>query len=142
MKKKGETRQIFITEFDLQRLEELVESSKERSSRDSRYLDELEQELIKAEVVEPAGIPPDVVTMNSRICLKDLDSGDELHYTLVFPSDADLEKGNISILAPIGTAMFGYRTGDQITWAVPGGTRKLKIKKILYQPEAAGDYHL
>jgi regulator of nucleoside diphosphate kinase len=93
-------------------------------------------------VVTPAGIPPDVITMNSRVCLQDMDSGEDLVYTLVFPGDADVESGKISVLAPIGTAMIGYRSGDRITWSVPGGVKKLKVKKILYQPESAGDFHL
>ncbi len=142
MKKTSAPRQIYITNFDLQRLEELIEAATARSTRDSSNIAQLEEELLKAEVVEPAGIPPDVVTMNSKVCLKDLDSGEELEYTLVFPSEANLAAGRISILAPVGTAMFGYRAGDRISWAVPGGTRKLKIKKVLYQPEAAGDFHL
>ena len=142
MKKSTVARQIYITDFDLQRLEELIEAAKARSTRDSSNIEQLEEELLKAEVVDPAGIPPDVVTMNSKVCLKDLDSGEELEYTLVFPPEANLAAGKISILAPVGTALFGYRAGDRISWAVPGGTRKLKIKKVLYQPEAAGDYHL
>lgn len=79
------SRQIFITDFDLERLEELIETTSRNSSRDGRYLHELEQELTKAEVVTPAGIPPDVITMNSRVCLRDMESGEDLIYTLVFP---------------------------------------------------------
>lgn len=136
------TRQIFITDFDLQRLQDLIENASRRPSRDGRHLEELGQELLKAEVVDPTGIPPDVITMNSRVCLSDIVSGEDLVYTLVFPGDADLESGKISVLAPIGTAMIGYRTGDRIKWRVPSGIKKLKVKRILYQPEAAGDFHL
>lgn len=142
MKTQTNNRQIFITDFDLERLEDLIDNASRRSSRDSKYLKELGQELMKAEVVAPTGIPPDVITMNSCVCLHDMDSREELVYTLVFPADADLDSGRISVLAPIGTALIGYRTGDRITWQVPGGTKKLKVKKILYQPEAAGDFHL
>ena len=142
MKERTSSRQIFITDFDVERLEVLIENANRRSSRDGKYLEELEHELTKAEVVAPAGIPPDVITMNSRVCLQDMDSGEDLVYTLVFPGDADVDSGKISVLAPIGTAMIGYRTGDRITWSVPGGVKKLKVKKILYQPESAGDFHL
>lgn len=142
MKKTTAIRQIFITAFDLQRLDKLIDSATANSQRDNRNMEELEEELLKAEVVDSSGIPPDVITMNSKVSLQDLDSGEQIEYTLVFPGDADLSSGKISILAPIGTAMFGYRTGDRISWSVPGGVRKLKIKKILYQPEAAGDFHL
>ena len=142
MKQSTLSRQIVITDYDMQRLEELIENTRALSSRDTRYLDELEQELHKAEVVPPDGIPPDVITMNSRVCLKDVNSGEELVYTLVFPREANLEKGRISVLAPVGTAMIGYRKGDRISWPVPGGIKKLQVKKIFYQPEAVGDYHL
>lgn len=142
MKVHASSRQIFITDFDLERLEDLIENASHRSSRDDKHLEELKQELSKADVVPPAGIPPDVITMNSRVCLQDLETGEDLVYTLVFPTDADLESGKISVLAPIGTAMIGYRVGDTIKWQVPAGTRKFKVKRLLYQPEAAGDYHL
>ncbi|HML79323.1 MULTISPECIES: nucleoside diphosphate kinase regulator [Geobacter] len=141
MKKKAEERSIYITEFDLTRLEELLDKIDTEGSRDSRHLQELEDELLRAEVVEPQQIPADVVTMNSRVALKDLATGEEMVYELVFPSDARLEENRISILAPVGTALLGYRAGDTISWKVPGGTRKIKITKILYQPEAAGDFH-
>lgn len=142
MKPKGSIhqRQIVITEFDLERLQILIEEMQEQPSRDSRYLDELSEELLRAEVVSPQEIPPQVITMNSRVRLQDLDSKAEQEYTLVFPVDADLEQGRISVLAPIGMAMIGYRLGDTITWKVPAGLRRLKVKKILYQPEAAGDF--
>ncbi|MBT0653051.1 nucleoside diphosphate kinase regulator [Geomobilimonas luticola] len=142
MQERTNTRQIFITEFDLHRLDVLIENAGSTQSRDSRNLEELGEELLLADVVDPAGIPPDVITMNSRVCLQDMDTGEDLVYTLVFPKDANLESGRISVLAPVGTAMIGYREGDTITWPVPGGMKRLKVKKILYQPEAAGDYHL
>jgi regulator of nucleoside diphosphate kinase len=61
---------------------------------------------------------------------------------LVFPENADLKQGKVSILAPIGTAMLGYEVGDIFEWDVPAGKRRLKVKRIIYQPEASGDYHL
>ena len=135
-------RQIVITEFDLERLQRLIEEMEEFPARDNRYLDELSEELLRAEVVAPEEIPPQVITMNSRVRLQDLDSKAELEYTLVFPPEANLDQGKISVLAPVGMAMIGYREGDTITWKVPAGTRRLKVKKILYQPEAAGDFHI
>jgi regulator of nucleoside diphosphate kinase len=63
-------------------------------------------------------------------------------WTLVFPEDADIDQNRISVLAPIGTAMLGYSVGDTIEWPVPEGLRRIQVKEILYQPEAAGDYHL
>jgi regulator of nucleoside diphosphate kinase len=63
-------------------------------------------------------------------------------FTLVFPAEADYERGRLSVLAPIGMALLGYRAGETVEWKVPSGVRRLKIEQVLYQPEAAGDYHL
>jgi len=87
-------------------------------------------------------VPPDVITMNSRVRLYDLDADEELIFTLVFPEDADPAENKISVLAPIGMAMLGYRVGDTFEWEVPAGISRLRVLEILYQPEAAGDYDL
>lgn len=142
MKKAAEERTIYITSFDVSRLEELLEVANDFSARDNKHLDELTKELLRAEVVNSKSIPADVITMNSKVSLLDLDTKEEKTYTLVFPSEANIDENKISILAPIGTAMLGYHIGDTIKWHVPAGIRKLKITDILYQPESAGDYHL
>lgn len=135
-------RTIFITEFDLKRLRELIADSMSTDYRNSPYLKQLSEELKRGQVVAPANVPPDVITMNSRVLLLDLESNEEMEYTLVFPQDADPATGRISILAPIGTAMLGYREGDTFTWNVPDGVRKIKVVRILFQPEASGNFEL
>jgi regulator of nucleoside diphosphate kinase len=133
---------IHITQFDNQRLRDLLAEARYTGYRGSEYLKGLEQELDRAKVVDPKTVPPDLVTMNSRVRLEDLETGEEMVYTLVFPENANLAENKISILAPIGTAMLGYRVGDVFEWKVPSGISRLKIKELLYQPESAGDYHL
>ncbi|MFW6113514.1 MAG: nucleoside diphosphate kinase regulator [Actinomycetota bacterium] len=134
-------RDIYITDFDLKRLKTLV--FEERSSgHDKDYLRNLEEELDRAKVVDAADIPSEVITMNSRVRLKDLATEDEIVLSLAFPQDADIDEGRISVLAPIGTGMIGCKVGDVIEWDVPAGVRKLEIIEILYQPEAEGDFHL
>lgn len=137
-----EKRTIYITELDMERLKERLLESEAIPERDRENLAELEQELMRAEVVSPQEVPGDVITMNSSVRLKDLDTKKELTYTLVFPADANAAQNKISVLAPIGTALIGYQVGDIITWEVPAGRRRLKVEEVLYQPEAAGDYHL
>lgn len=128
---------IVITEPDMERLRYLLDPVRRPLSRDQEHLDVLEQELDRARILSPGETPPEVVTMNSRVRLKNLTTGAEMTYTLVFPKDADLKAGKISVLAPIGTAILGYRAGDVIAWSVPGGKRKFRIEEVLYQPEAA-----
>jgi len=92
-------------------------------------------------IVDSREVLQDVITMNSRAELVDLDTNETMVFTLVFPRDANIDEGKISVLAPLGAAILGYRLGDQFEWQVPAGIRRLKITKIVYQPEAAGDYH-
>jgi regulator of nucleoside diphosphate kinase len=134
--------QIYITEFDMKRLRDLIDLARRAGAYSKDYLNKLSDELDRGQLVAPEDVPKDVITMNSRVCLTDLDSGEETVYTLVFPDNSDLSQGKISVLAPIGTAMFGCRIGDTITWEVPDGVIHLQVKEILYQPEASGDYHL
>jgi regulator of nucleoside diphosphate kinase len=131
-------RDIYITDLDLKRLSELLEAARRFNERDPVDLAQLAGELARAQVVPSAQVPADVITMNSTVCLEDMESGEEMIYTLVFPKDADIDQGKISVLAPIGTAMLGYRVGDTLEWPVPGGISRLKVKQILYQPEASG----
>jgi len=135
-------RKIFITDADRDRLEKLLLGTRVWSSRDKEHLQALEEEMDKAHIVGSRDIPGDVVTMRSQVRVKDMKSGTEMDLSVVFPSEADSEQGKISVLAPVGTALLGYRVGDTVEWKVPGGLRRLKIERILYQPEAAGDYHL
>ena len=128
---------LYITKADYEKLQRLIEGMRSAGSFDMKYLNVLEEELGEAEIVEPEAIPPDVVTMNSEVRLKDLDSGDTVVYRLVFPTQARTEN-SISILAPIGMAMLGYQVGDIIEWPVPRGIRRLKVLEVLFQPEAAG----
>lgn len=127
------SRTIYVTEHDLQRLEGIVGSGQ------SPNLDLLRDELDRATIVKSGEIPPNVVTMNSRVKFADLNSREELQITLVYPHSADASAGKISILAPVGAALLGLSVGDHIEWPVPSGkTRTLKVTEVLYQPEAEG----
>ena len=136
------TRKLCVTRFDKSRLEELIAVAKEFGDQTRKDLELLAGELERAEAVVSKNVPADVVTMNSKVVLRDLDTSEEMTYLLVVPSDADIEEGAISVLAPVGTAILGYAKGDVVEWPVPSGLRRIRIEKIVYQPEAAGDYHL
>lgn len=134
---------IYVTQTDRERLENLIELVRERDDRSELpYVERLEDELAHAEVLASDDIPADVVTMRSKVKLKDLDTGDETIYAIVFPSEANFDDGKISILAPLATALLGYRLGDTVEFQAPSRLRRLQILEILYQPETSGDYDL
>jgi len=126
----------------MDRLTELIDGLRLSPKANQVNLDLLEKELYRAVLVDPPNIPRDVITMNSKVIITDTESGEKTTYTLVFPSAANISENKLSIMAPLGMALLGYRTGDIIEWPVPSGVRKLKVDEIIYQPEAAGDYHL
>lgn len=135
-------KEIYITESDMKRLKELIVVARKFGNKEEKYIADLENELNKGKVVQPQDIPPEVITMNSKVHLRYLDTNEKVIYQLVFPDHADVDQGRISILAPIGTALLGYSVGDVIEWKVPSGVAKLRVEQVLYQPEAAGDYSL
>lgn len=133
-----EKRNIFITEKDMERLEPMV-----AGARNHPNIRRLREELERAVIVPSAEIPADVVTMNSRVVFRELETGEETEATLVYPSQADVNQRRISILAPVGAALLGLSAGDEIQWPLPSGKKRTyKIISILYQPEAAGNYDL
>jgi regulator of nucleoside diphosphate kinase len=132
-------REIYITEHDMKRLRALIEIY---NGKDRPYIDLLEEELERAKVVDPKSIPNDVVTMNSVVRIKDLDTNEEKTFTLVFPGKRGATENALSILAPIGTALLGYREGDIVEWEVPAGMKRFQIMEIIYQPERLGNYEL
>jgi regulator of nucleoside diphosphate kinase len=80
--------------------------------------------------------------MRSKVKLKDMDTGEEAVYSIVFPTEANFDDGRISILAPMATALLGYKLGDTVEFEAPTRSRRLRIEEIVYQPESAGDYDL
>jgi regulator of nucleoside diphosphate kinase len=136
-------RTLYITAYDKDRLDDLLAEARARGEHHLRDLDELATELKEARVVDPKSIPRGVVTMNSRVSLREAGTAEERVYSLVFPQHANVKAGAISVLAPLGTALLGYTEGDEIEWPMPSGrTKRFRIEKVIYQPEAAGAFHL
>jgi len=129
-------RNIIITAPDHAKLSDLIAYGN-LSQRERGEVHALEGELERAEIIAPDAVPPDVITMNSRAELLDLDTGERMAFTLVFPDEANLAEGKISVLAPVGTGMLGYRVGDSFERRAPYGMRRLKVVDVTFQPEAA-----
>jgi regulator of nucleoside diphosphate kinase len=122
---------ITITQPDLLRLAHLLRAH----VRTSPYLAALERQLAIASLAPEAAVPPDVVTMGSRFRFTDRRSGVSETYRLVYPDEADLDRGRLSVFAPVGTAVLGRRAGETVWWTVPSGLRVVRIDEVLYQPE-------
>jgi regulator of nucleoside diphosphate kinase len=131
-------RAIYITEEDLHRLQRLVDGLKANSNGELSNIMALEEELDRAHVVHAKTIRPDVVTLNSHVRVCDLDTDKIMEYEVVYPNTKPRSSADpLSVLAPLGTALLGYRAGDIVEWQVPKGKRRLKVLEVLYQPEAA-----
>jgi regulator of nucleoside diphosphate kinase len=129
---------LVITEADFDRLNALLTSAFAKVISPVEYLDDLRAELKKARIVRPDKAPRQVVTMNSTVTLRDLDTGEKETYTLVYPDQADIANNRLSVLAPVGTAILGQRVGDELKWRVPSGWRRLKVQRVVSQPEREG----
>lgn len=120
---------IVIADRDLRRLDGLLGASV-AARRDASHLQELRAELDRAIIVSPEEIPAGVITMDSTVMVEDLTTGMRRQITLVYPADASAELGRISVLAPLGTALLGFREGDEVEWRMPGGLRHLRIERV------------
>ena len=125
---------IHITEIDKARLRNML------AFEEPSGIFELEHEIERAIVVDPLAVASDVVTMNSKAVVQ-LDD-EAMEVALVYPEDADDSAGKLSVFSDMGTAILGYKEGDTFAWRLRNRTRHIRIEKVLYQPEAAGDFHL
>lgn len=137
-------KQIMVTAQDRQRLADCLSVLQEFPDKlELPHIQYLEKEVQRAKVVlDPLALPADVITMRSRVKLVNLDTGAELDCVLVYPAERAPEEGRISVLAPLGAAMLGYRVGDVFEAELPKGPCKFRVETVVYQPESAGDYHL
>lgn len=128
---------ILITEKDQLRIKNIL------SFQDTEDFENLELELDRARIISDDEVPPDLVTMNSKVKFLNMHDNKEVTITIVYPSDANFAEGKISVLASLGSALIGLRVGQEINWMFPDGkTKKLKILEVIYQPEANEQWQL
>ncbi|WP_159917633.1 nucleoside diphosphate kinase regulator [Pantoea sp. 18069] len=131
--------QIILSSLDLDRIEALLAAIPASVFPGKA---DLEAELDRADVVEPAQMPPNVVTMNSTVQFEILETRQDFRLTLVYPRDIDGSADRVSIFAPVGSALLGLSVGDELAWPGPGGkSMTVRVTGILYQPESAGELH-
>jgi regulator of nucleoside diphosphate kinase len=129
--------EIIVTASDYAELSSVITVIGKVSQRVKWELRLLENELKRARIVAPEEVPPDVITINTHAELLDLETGERMEFMPVLPVDENINEGKISVLAPLGTAMLGYRVGDEFDWHIPHGLRRLKVTKLHFQPEAS-----
>jgi regulator of nucleoside diphosphate kinase len=128
-------RNIIITAPDHARLSDMICFNLPHRERAGAHV--LEAELERAEIVAPETAPPDLITMNTRAELLDIDTGERMEFTVVYPHEADVAEGRISVLSPVGAGMLGYRVGDVFERRAPYGMRRLRVMDVSFQPEAS-----
>lgn len=138
----GVHKKIYITELDKERLLKLINDELYIGTISDETIQSLENEINRAIIVSPREVSQGIVTMNSKALIQLNDEEEAVEVSLVYPSEADMTKMKLSVFSPIGTAILGYSEGDRISWSVPSGKIDIHIRKIIYQPEAAGHYHL
>ncbi|GGD09568.1 nucleoside diphosphate kinase regulator [Franconibacter pulveris 1160] len=130
---------IIINELDAERLDMLLEKPAFAGLPVAQALNE---ELDRAQICRPQALPADVVSMNSQVKFRDLTSGEVYLRTLAYPAQVTDSTSQLSVMAPVGAALLGLRVGDAIRWPLPDGSEThLEVLELLYQPEAAGEYH-
>ncbi len=129
---------IIINELDAERIDRLLEQPAFASLPIASALND---ELDRAQMCAPQDMPANVVTMNSQVKFRDLTTGEVRTRTLVYPAQTTDSSTQLSVMAPVGAALIGLRTGDTIHWELPGGTAThLEVLELIWQPEAAGEY--
>lgn len=131
---------ITITKSDQNRLQPYFNKPNNFDLRDNLKI--VEKKLNAAKAVDSKKVPPTVVTMNSKVMVRNVFLRKTFSLELVYPDHVDATNFKISIFSPLGASMFGYSQGDEFIWSGKNGKNKFVIEKIIYQPESAGDYHL
>lgn len=122
---------ITISDRDAVRLRLLAELN---DPTNAENIERLKTELERARIVPIAELPANVIAMNATVELEDLEDGEVMTYTLVFPENANIETKKISILAPLGMALLGFKVGDEIEWPVPAGKIRVRVRRLV-EPE-------
>lgn len=96
-------------------------------------IEALQTELKKAKLVSKDEFPEDAVRLNSKVKIKDAKNGKEMEVMVVMPNDADIKQRKISVTAPVGIALIGFRKGQKVGWQVPAGMKTFTITDVVNQ---------
>ena len=125
------TSQLLLSKDDYSLLRSYLNGGFEKSAFDRRNAEDLKAELKKAKLVNKNDFPLDVVRLNSKVRIKADDKEEIMEFMLVTPDKANIKENRISVMAPIGTALLGFRKGQKVKWQVPAGKRTFTILEVI-----------
>jgi len=125
------TSQLLLSKDDYSLLRSYLNGGFEKSAFDRRNAEDLKAELKKAKLVNKNDFPLDVVRLNSKVRIKADDKEEIMEFMLVTPDKANIKENRISVMAPIGTALLGFRKGQKVKWQVPVGKRTFTILEVI-----------
>ena len=131
-----------MSSLDLARVRQRIQWIEPRNAFSNTEIERLQEELDQAKVMELNKIPEYIITMNSVVSVKYLTTHNKFTIQLVYPEDANIKVNKVSIFAPIGAALLGYKKSDIICWNAPGGSMRMLVEDVWFQPEAAGEFYL
>jgi transcription elongation factor GreA len=109
-------------------------AAKEKQAHIAGKMAMLDDRIARAQVIDTAGQSPDKVSFGATIKLADVESNDEVTYTLLGEDEADAKKGLISITSPVAQALMGKEVGDEVSVKVPKGVREFEVLEIRFDP--------
>ncbi len=134
-------RKKIITLMDYNRLMHLIEPLRVKREM-PLYVEQLLARLQQADLVDQQEVSQNIITMNSKILLKNLSNGREAKITLTYPKDANHLNSRISVFSDIGVSLIGSKKGEIVTWKTPVGQGQFCVEDVLYQPEASKEFQL
>jgi regulator of nucleoside diphosphate kinase len=138
-----QTKEAVVNAFDQTRLQEVIELLR-KANNNAPWAggDKLLEKLAAAKALPPEEVPDDVITMNTIVRVRDVGTGKEEVYNLVFPWESKPLEGRVSVLSVLGLALYGARTGDRVEWETRNGRKQVEVVELVYQPEASKHYTL
>ena len=127
----NETNQLVLRNDDYEVLLSYLNKGQGRMGFDRRNAEELRNELKKARLVDKEKFPRDVVRLNSKVRIKADNKNEIMDLILVTPDKANIKENKISIMAPIGTALIGFRQGQKVKWQMPSGKKSFTILEVI-----------
>lgn len=121
---------VILLKNDYDILNGYVKNLKGMQVNEKENFGKLYQELKKAQIVTPENFPDDVVRLDSTVVIRDIKTNRDMTITIVLPQKADIKQRKVSVLAPIGTALIGFRKGQTVSWQVPSGKKDFKIMEV------------